>query len=465
MRSLYGFILLFLSWQATLAQTSSTFGSFVEIGLAQDSRFFHTATLLNDGQVLIVGGNCNFENLRCSPEAETFDPISKSFALTGPMKETRSLHSAVLLPDGRVLISGGVSQSQLRSSAEVYDPATRSFGPLLAMKKQRYHHNSILLPNGKVLIVGGINGNNPPEIFDPATNSFEWLEGDWTGLPARFVPSAGGGIFGCSSSGASGTMLVPSGSVMEKVWLNKIQCSVEHHSMTGLLDGTILIAGGSEEYFWFPQGVKHSVLFFPESNATLPIEKMHKERAGHTATLMPDGNVLVLGGTDGQEDYIDDVEIYSPALRQFSAAGRMWKSRSHHTATLLPNGQVLVIGGTSFSRAVELYEPSNPIPGPSLAGSVHAGSGRLVSATDPARAGSILEIYGAGLAKNGKVPPMVMIGGKLAEVLYFGRPGWAEGETSQINVRVPEGISSSQPVSLQIRYLDRPSNVLSVYIE
>jgi hypothetical protein len=465
MRSSNCLAALLFTCQVAVAQSNPAIGKFVEIEPSLDSRSFHSATLLSDGQVLLVGGNCNFQNTKCNPEAETYDPASNTFHLTGPMRETRALHSALLLPDGRVLISGGVSQLQLRSSAEIYDPATRSFGPLLAMKTPRYHHNSILLPNGKVMIVGGANRNPPPEIFDPVTNSFEWLEGDWTGMPERFVAASGGGIFGCSSSGASAALLIPSGSQIDRVRFSNINCSVDHHSMTLLLDGTVLIAGGSEAYFWFPEGTKKAQSVSPESRNSSPIEDLKYERAGHTATLMPDGSVMLLGGVDAKENQISAVELYSPALRRFSIAGSMWLPRAYHTATLLTNGKVLVVGGASWSRSVELYEPSNPIPGPSLVAAVHAGTGRLVSATDPAREGSLLEIYGTGLETDGKIPPVVTIGGKLAEVLHFGKPAWADGQTYQINVRVPQGSSAARPVALQLRYLDRPSNVLNIQVE
>src|SRR5262245_57879153 len=116
---LLSFVLAFLTY-TTSAQTSGSFSPI--IGDMRTRRVFHTATLLNNVQVLIAGG----EGIS---SAELYDPRNSSFSATGRMTTARARHSATLLPDGKVLIAGGaraVGQQRL-ASAEIYNPATRTF--------------------------------------------------------------------------------------------------------------------------------------------------------------------------------------------------------------------------------------------------------------------------------------------------------------------------------------------------
>lgn len=127
------------------------------------SRSNRTATLLSSGKVLIVGGE-NGEGALAS--AEVYDPKTNTFSPTGSMTTPRSGHTATLLANGKVLIIGGVS-SQLfaygslipsttpLATAELYDPAAGVFSPAGIMTKGRLGHTATMLSNGKVLITGG----------------------------------------------------------------------------------------------------------------------------------------------------------------------------------------------------------------------------------------------------------------------------------------------------------------------
>ena len=111
-------------------------------------RYYHTATLLPSGKVLVAGGDTS------GFSAELYDPVSGTFATTGSLAMARALHTATLLPSGKVLVAGGES---LAAAAELYDPATGTFSATGSLATPRYYHTATLLPSGKVLVAGGLN--------------------------------------------------------------------------------------------------------------------------------------------------------------------------------------------------------------------------------------------------------------------------------------------------------------------
>ena len=115
------------------------------------ARGAHTATLLRDGRVLIIGGASDQTNAG-SNTAEIYDPHTSSFVAAGSMELARRLHTATLLPNGTVLVVGGGSKA-----AEIYDPATNSFSPAGITESDRSGHSATLLQNGKVIVVGGFD--------------------------------------------------------------------------------------------------------------------------------------------------------------------------------------------------------------------------------------------------------------------------------------------------------------------
>jgi len=197
---------------------------------------------------------------------------------------------------------------------------------------------------------------------------------------------------------------------------------------------------------------------------------------------LPDGKALIVGGqlTDGAS--IGSAEIYDPANGTFDVAGNMITPRCCHTATLLNSGRVLIVGGVSAATgyptyqpvsalAAELYNPTEVIAGPTLYGLPGSGNaqgaiwdaftGQPASADAPASAGAILSLYTAGLTSGATISPQVVLGGGLAEVLFFGdAPGFPG--YYQVNFRVPEGVPSGLAVPLRLVYLGRWSNAVTI---
>ena len=136
--------------------------------------------LLNDGRVLIVGGEYDSQSSSSAyAYAELFDPATGKMSRTGSMKTARADFTAVKLAAGRVLVAGGETGSDLdsvTSKAEIYDPATGKFTATGSLRKPRYSAGGALLPGGKVLIAGGsdqdVNPLSSAELFDPVTGKF-----------------------------------------------------------------------------------------------------------------------------------------------------------------------------------------------------------------------------------------------------------------------------------------------------
>ena len=143
--------------------------------------------------------------------------------------------------------------------------------------------------------------------------------------------------------------------------------------------------------------------------------------------------------------------------------------RAGHTATLLSSGEVLIGGGGTATA--ELYRPEVVVPAPvllSLSGRGqgqgviwHATTGEISSPDSPAVAGEVLSMYTTSLVPGRVIPPQVAIGGLLAEILYFGdAPGYPGYD--QVNFRVPNGVASGPTVSVHLTYLGRPSNDVTI---
>jgi uncharacterized protein (TIGR03437 family) len=159
-------------------------------------------------------------------------------------------------------------------------------------------------------------------------------------------------------------------------------------------------------------------------------------------------------------------------------------SRNGHTATLLNNGDVLIVGGYTYAgpfpfggfyetsaASAELYHAPSASSPPALfslaghgAGQCivwHAATRQFASPQRPAVAGEILSMYVIGLAEGGVIPPQVAVGGRLGEILYFGDASGYPGYF-QVNFRVPDGVSPGAAVSLSMTYLGRPSNQITI---
>jgi WD40 repeat protein len=249
--------------------------------------------------------------------ASLVSPAGSVIAAT-PMLEPRSGHSATLLPDGKVLIAGGMRRNQdFYKSAEIYDPATGKFQPTGEMSVARVGHIAVLLRSGKVLIAGGWvghGGTDSAELYDPATGKF---------------------------------------TVIAKMTVRR-----GRPSATLLADGDVLIAGGEENT---NESSVSAEIFHVKTLSFQPTGSMHHARVSHTATLLSDGRVLIVGGYAGS--VTSSAELYDLKTGTFTETGSLGTARCKHTAGLLPDGRVLIAGGSDSRgwsgnlNSAEIYDP------------------------------------------------------------------------------------------------------------
>jgi len=159
---------------ASIEVFDPTSGAFSQVGQLSSPRTRHTATAMDDGRVLITGGWDGSAMGRLVAAAELYDPRTQETVYVGRLTKPRRNHTSVLLPDGRVLIAGGYSETPV-ASVEIHAPRTVGFTAIAPLREPRRDHTATVLRDGRVLIAGGLGPDRPSrstELFDPDSNSF-----------------------------------------------------------------------------------------------------------------------------------------------------------------------------------------------------------------------------------------------------------------------------------------------------
>jgi N-acetylneuraminic acid mutarotase len=333
-------------------------------------------------------------------------PVPASWTPTGDMVEARTNHTATQLLDGRVLVAGGVGvqinefSTNILASAELYDPSTGQWTPTGAMLGIRTGHTATLLPNGSVLVTGGgesSDGNGGPlssaELYDPDTGAWTATGRTIGAGPGRTATLLGNGkvlVTGGYGENFDGVAIAELYDPLSGSWsaTGDMLEARSGHRANLLLNGKVLVTGGS----------KSAELYDPDTAQWTATGSTLEVLVGHTATLLSDGTVLVVGGMAGS-GASSSAEVYDPSTGQWTATGTMLEGRIYHSATLLPGGRVLVAGGADsvidggqIVTSVELYNPGTR----SWAATESMPEGRRVFTATLLRDGTVLVAGGSG---------------------------------------------------------------------
>jgi hypothetical protein len=330
--------------------------NFTPTGSLSTARQGHTATLLNNGMVLIAGGY-GYSGVLSS--AELYNPATGTSTPTGSLNIARELHTATALNNGMVLIAGGYDGAYL-GSAELYDPATGAFTLTGSLNIPRLYDTATLLNNGVVLIAGG-GAPGRAELYNPATGIFTL-----TGSPNIYR-------YGHTATLLNdGTVLLAGGINLSSAELydpstgtffitGSLNIAREYHTATALKNGMVLIAGGVSGGLGgtYPATAE---LYNPTTHAFTITGNLNYGRLFHSATLLNSGLVLVAGGGDSTVQTVGTLasaELYDSDAGSFTLTGSMNSARLYQTATLLNDNTVLVTGGGGLSGGIlasnELY--------------------------------------------------------------------------------------------------------------
>lgn len=305
-------------------------GSFVPTGTMASTSPGAIATPLADGRVLVTGGR----DAERTPTAEIYDPLTGAFARTGNLLVDQWGYTSTPLQDGRVLIAGGMVAGVAHpatAAAQIFDPSAGRFTMVGPMMTDRAAHTATLLDDGQVLIVGGWNGHmldaadDPPwdpmfaELFDPVTSTFR--------SAATMSTTRGGGPVAIRL--ADGNVLVLGG-----IWaLQNVHEQPAHPSYAEIYDAasstfrpfptslwpyehaaTTLLSSGKVLLIGHDSaGLSRSaVLLDPGTGSLTPGGSLLTPRSGFTVTRLRDGRVLITGGTDAAGNALSSAEIWSP---------------------------------------------------------------------------------------------------------------------------------------------------------
>ncbi len=324
------------------------------IGEMSEPRAAHTASLLNDGKVLIAGGFIKEGEITAT--AEIFDPQDDKFSLVGNLKSPRAFHTATLLPNGKVLLVGGTGQGGLPDqTSEIYDPQTMTFSSSGDLHFARTNHQATRLNDGKILFTGGINFEkaalSEAEIYDPQTGTFSLI--------------------------------------------GKQNEQRAFHAATLLKNGNVLLTGGSKGNFSKENILNTAEIFDHASQKFRAVNSLTEQRYSHSANLLADGKVLITGGSAADEwkKRLSTAEIFNPDNNSFARIAEMGMPRfNHRSATVtLSNGRVLFAGSAA---RLEMYDPS---ANKFLSISGNVGTGRINSTATLLQNGSVLITGGYNL--------------------------------------------------------------------
>jgi len=314
-----------------------------------------TSTLLQNGKVLVTGGDLGTIIVTIR-KAQLYDPSTNSWSATGKMTALRGYHSAAMLPNGQVLVSGGTNGNigsngydlTILKSAELYDPAAGKFTATGKMSTARMGHASTLLPNGKVLVTGGIYSEKPrlrwaaatntTEVFDPAT-------GSWSSAGTMSTLRA----YHSATLLPSGKVLVVGAGSADLYDPNTNTWTATGSPISKSTASPAVLLQNGKVLFANPLGTAE--LYDPNTGKFTQTGAMGTQHSGGMV-LLTSGKALIAGSYA-----TGTCELYDPLTGTWSFTGSLNSYRTNAPVTLLSDGRVLITGGTPVWWNGEIYTP------------------------------------------------------------------------------------------------------------
>lgn len=294
----------------------------------------HTATLLPDGRVVVIGGERLNPRREMLASVEIYDPSTDTWSPSAPLPESRANHTATLLDDGTILVIGGGRHNAIgvpagldvRATALVYDPSTGASVSLGPTRTPRHGHQAVRLPSGRILVVGGSDDHSEIKPAQGAQN------------PQPFGRAL-----------ASAELFDPT----TRAFTDTSSMSAGRFAFTAVLlaDGRVMVSGGAN-YEGEAQSLATNELYDEATGRFTPTADFAGvDRLHHGATRLTDGRVLVFGGKRANIAFLPDAQLWSPLTGLFTRAANIPPGRTIPVVLPLPEGAALVVGGYACARS------------------------------------------------------------------------------------------------------------------
>jgi hypothetical protein len=362
--------------------------AFQPAGQLRTPRWDFTLTALPDGRALAAGGADDYGRGHWTAQCDVYDPKTNAWTSTGDLHVARRGHTATLLPDGHVLIAGGLGRDEHPiAELEIWDPKTGKWTIAAKLSEPRAYHGAVMLPNNRVLFVGGTRGDDlyirfengtaalAAETYDVATNRWDpvfypphpYEKPMLATLPDGRLVVAGGYDFTTTltrvelwthTTGPDAPWELIRAAASPPPALALPSGMGEGSTMTLLSGGGALAVGGNA---WQALSAQR----WDPTTKTWTDVAIHAARIHHIAAILPDGRVLIAGGEGlGPKQTrptmavpalprVKTAELFDPTTGRFERTGAPVMAFASAAATVLADGRVLVTGGGG--AMAELY--------------------------------------------------------------------------------------------------------------
>ncbi len=364
------------AYNATTVTVTNDLTQVTTAGSMTSARGDFTATLLSSNNlVLVAGGTSNGTAVLAT--ANLYDPGSNTWRTTGAMTIPRRGHTATLLPNGKVLVIGGTDGTVALKSAEIYDPVTELWTAVTnSMRFTRRWHTATLLTDGSVLIVGGVTGSETvgSVTTDGSTITELYNGGSFTSVASQ-LPTAiqghtatllrNGSVLVAGRNDADGLFGAETTAIYDFAKLINTTTATWYagppmihgrykHAATRLADGRVMVSGG------FASGNTSTEIFAPAASPTSGSNygtwtagpSMINTRTQHTTTLLRSGAVMAIGGYNGTSAMTSIEVLSSPTSTWTALPHSLATPRAMHNSTLLSNVSTDPITGVSIDKVL-----------------------------------------------------------------------------------------------------------------